>query len=290
MKLIRRAGLAAALLLIAAPPGLSLLIFRSHTYTPPPAGAFERSPFPFASAPFAVTADDGVVIRGFAAAGKGDTVILALHGFGRDLNQMADRWRGLYPGDASFAVMDFRNHGASGPASTTFGYGEARDVAAVAAHLKKSHGRVVAWGLSMGAAAAARAARNGAPLDALILEGMYDTLSNAIALRGEKMGIPRWPLIPMTLWWYERLSGVRLDEMDMAQTLRGLDAPVMLVHSLGDEKVPKEAFETLRAALGPRGEAFLLAEGLHDAIYETNRGVYVEALRGFLARAAPRQG
>ena len=290
MKHIRRAGLLAALLLIAAPPGLSLLIFRSHTYTPPPAGAQARSPIPFASAPFAVTTDDGVVIRGFTAGGGGGTVILALHGFGRDLTQMADRWRGLYPGAASFAVMDFRNHGISGPAPTTFGYDEARDVAAVAAHLKKNHARVVAWGLSMGAAAAARAARQGAPVDALALEGMYDTLSNAIASRGGKMGIPRWPLIPMTLWWYERLSGVRLDDMDMARILRGLDMPVLLVHSLGDEKVPREAFETLRAALGPAGETFLLAGGVHDAIYETNRGAYIEAMRGFLARAAARRG
>lgn len=181
-------------------------------------------------------------------------------------------------------VLDQRNHGLSDPAPTTIGYNEAMDVAAAIRYFRDKYDSVAVWGLSMGAAASVVAAKRGDRPDLLVAEGLYGSLANAVAVRGRDMGVPYFPLIPLALSYYEALSGVDLDEMDMCENIRALSGlPILLVHSAEDSLVPMESFECLKNGLDPKtGRAVLFPEGAHDGIYEANSAEYTSVLTAFV--------
>ncbi len=119
----------------------------------------------------------------------------------------------------------------------------------------------------------------------LILEGVYDDLSNAICLQAKNNYIPKFPFVKIGLVFYEYLSGVDLSQMDMCAGLRKLkDTPILLVHSRKDQEVPMTSFRCLEKALGPKGRTLLFNQGSHETIYEQNSHMYQKRLIKFIQR------
>ena len=98
------------------------------------------------------------------------------------------------------------------------------------------------------------------------------------------MGIPNFPLVPLTLGYYRLISGVDLDAMDMCVNLKAIQhIPTLVVHSKEDEKVPMESYECLKNSINPKiSETLLFINGVHDSIYETNAKQYREKVGRFI--------
>jgi pimeloyl-ACP methyl ester carboxylesterase len=244
-----------------------------------------RNPFPFPAKTISTRTVDNITIRGWHASANNKKIVVIIPGFGLTHKEMAIRWKGIYPGIADIFLVDLRNHGLSDSGITTFGFHEALDVQAAVNRLKPNYEEIILWGMSMGAASAVRTALSGNPVDMLILEGVYDDLSNAICLQAKNNYIPKFPFVKIGLVFYEYLSGVNLAQMDMCAGLRKLkDTPILIVHSRKDQEVPMTSFRCLEKALGPKGQTLLFNQGGHEAIYEQNSQMYQKRLIKFIQR------
>ena len=149
---------------------------------------------------------DNLSIKGlYAASRRSNRLVIIIHGFGLTHKEMIRRGLAFYPDVADVCFIDLRNHGLSEGSSTSFGYHEALDVQAVARHFRSRYDEIIAWGSSMGAAAAVRAVIKGSSIDRLILEGLYDDLSNAIAIQARRYYIPQFPFVLISLLFYPYL-------------------------------------------------------------------------------------
>ncbi|MFC1820561.1 alpha/beta hydrolase [Thermodesulfobacteriota bacterium] len=227
---------------------------------------------------------DNLKIRGwYATSPFGRRLLIIIHGFDLTHKDMINRSLGVYPEVADICLIDLRNHGLSESSSTTFGYREALDVEAVTKYFSAKYDEIIIWGSSMGAAAAVRAARLGASVDMLILEGLYDDLSNAIAIQAKHYFIPRIPFVLIGLFFYQHISGVDLKVMNMCENLKTIDKiPVLLIHSRADQEVPMSSFNSLKESLGNNGKAFILERGGHVSIYEENLIKYRNRVMEFI--------
>jgi pimeloyl-ACP methyl ester carboxylesterase len=266
-------GVIYILILIFGPP--ALLAYRIYNINPE-SGRSEQvhisKAIPFASKKISLITDDGVRIEGQVLRSPlNKKLVIIIHGYGMSHRNMINRANGLFPEIADILFLDLRNHGSSDKSHTTFGYYEALDVKAAIDHYRREYQELILWGLSMGAAASVRVVLLGGQVDMLILEGLYDDLSNAITLQSANYYLPKYPIVSLSLFFYEYISGVNLKQMDMVANLKKIkDIPILLVHSQADEEVPMSSYYRLRDALDEQGQLLLLEKGGHETIYDVN--------------------
>ncbi len=136
--------------------------------------------------PFACFAADGVRLAGWVVAPAAPVGTVALfHGVHAGREQTLGHVRFLAPAGYRCVAIDHRAHGESGGRHTSFGYHEARDVAAVLAEVRRRwpDGPLAVLAVSMGAAAVCYAADAVRGCDAVILEGLYHDIDTAFANR-----------------------------------------------------------------------------------------------------------
>jgi len=168
-------------------------------------------------------------------------------------------------------IFDYRGYGQSeGRPSERGTY---LDAEAAWRHLVQDRGigpdRVVLFGRSLGGAVAAGLAERHTPA-ALILES---TFTSVPALAAEM-----YPFLPVR--W---LARIRYDTLDR---LSRIDAPVLVVHSRGDDLIPfRHGQQLWEAARGPK--EFLEISGSHNDGFWTSGTRYEQGVGGFLDRHGP---
>lgn len=210
------------------------------------------------------------------------------HGLRQDRGQTLDRTAFLVAAGYRCVAFDHRAHGTSGGKQTSFGFHEARDVAAVLDLIQRRwpHDPQAALGISMGAAALCFAANRVRHLQAVILESMYHDIAGAFVRRiGNKF--PPWfkQLSDGVIWVTERRLRLRLDQLAPAEFIGGLaPAPVLLLTGTADQHAPPEDIERLlQRCRGPR-EICLVSNAGHMDICETGGEFYRNSILDFLER------
>lgn len=244
----------------------------------------------------AVTGPGGVGLAGWyvpAASGlppDGPTVVL-VHGWGANKSELLDRAAMLH-GSYNLLLLDLRNHGQSGRASTTQGVREAGDLRAMLDWLETSKGpeRIAVLGVSMGGATALAEAARDDRVDAVIAESTHAGIANAIQARLEKAGYP----LAMPGSWAVLLgalmrTGVDVSSADPLNAIERLDGrPVLLLDAGQDDTLGSAAGVDLQRAGEEAGSAVDLvvceAAG-HGGSPETCPEAYAAAVLGFLERA-----
>jgi pimeloyl-ACP methyl ester carboxylesterase len=191
-------------------------------------------------------------------------------------------------------AFDHRGHGESEGGFTSFGYHEARDVAAVQELVCRrwpGQPRAV-LGLSMGAAAICFAAEQARGYHAIILESLYHDIASAFASRLRTM-YPVWfrPLVPGIICITERRMGVRLEEVVPAALIGKLaPAPVLLVTGTNDDHAGTEVAERLLACCGKPRDLWLVPGAAHCDVFEVGGQRYEERILAFLEHSLGFQG
>ena len=234
--------------------------------------------------------------------------ILLLHGWSGSIAPDLVEYGPFLRRTAGVLGLDFRGHGESDDAATTFGLNEVEDVAGALAWLgERGITRVAFIGTSMGgiAAIAALVVLGDGTLSSADME--LDTPANDIsAPRPRIVAVVADSVAPeVTLAVANRMrlpfrgflaaqmfeaAGRRVGgDIRATEPIRviGLTEPVplLLIHGAADTTVPLAAGERLAAAAGSNAEHFVVPGADHSASHATAPAAYEERVEGFLRRA-----
>lgn len=244
---------------------------------------------------FVVTAQDGIVLRGWkvrAAHPNGDWVLL-LHGRSQNRLSMIRYAEFLLGSGYSVVMMDARAHGESGGTIATYGHVERYDERSILDALTAAEHpqHIFAMGESMGAAVALQSAAIDPRIEAVIAEGAFRNLHEVIfdyaglrvsAFLGKTFFRPAAML---AVHETEHQVGFRLDDVSPEASVAARSFPVLLISGLRDHNVPKRHAEAIfLAASGPK-ELWLVPKARHQKAMETAPEEFQSRVLRFFSRA-----
>jgi alpha-beta hydrolase superfamily lysophospholipase len=248
-------------------------------------------PDPVLGEPIEARGFDGVRLAGLwhpAEPPTGRTVLL-VHGFAEDPSTLHNRVEALVRHGWNVATLDQRGHGRSGGARTSFGGRESDDLRAwldVVAERVGPTFRPAAWGRSMGAAIATRAAADDSRLIALVLEAPYLDLETAIGGWLRRLRVPVTRLFARLIAHRaEGLAGVSLTRPRPLDLAPHVAAPTLIVHGAKDSLVPLADAQRLAAAFPHPAEVIEVAEAGHTNAIDIGGPVLLDRIAGFLDQA-----
>jgi len=235
----------------------------------------------------------GLKLRGIFLPGvKGRAekcAVIFCHGLGGAKTQLIEQAKFVHSLGYDILLFDMRGHGESRGNFTSLGYFEKYDVLAACRYVMEERGarRIVLYGFSMGAVAAALAAAEDEAVVGVVAESPYDTLENIVAHKArEHYHVPKWPLVSLSLWMTEVRRNFDRRDVDLTRALPLLAGrPLLLVASSADKTIPIEITRRLRQYLVKGQEYWEVTGDEHGRIFGGEHGSeYRDRLRSLLAR------
>ena len=212
---------------------------------------------------------DGEELDGwFVPAGEERAVLLFLHGNAGNISHRLESLRIFHELGLSVLIFDYRGYGRSTGRPSE--QGTHQDARAAWRPLVDERGvpaeRVLLFGRSLGGAVATRLAVEHPPRG-LILESTFRSVPDLAA--------ELYRFLPVRM-----LARIAYPVEDM---LPAVHAPVLVIHSRGDEIIPFHHGQALHAAANPPKELLEL-DGGHNPAFLVSEPRYVAGLRAFLDR------
>jgi pimeloyl-ACP methyl ester carboxylesterase len=227
------------------------------------------------------------VVSGWLARGSpGMGAVLLLHGVRSDRTQMLGRARFLRAAGYSVMLIDLPAHGESSGDRITFGAREAIGVAAALEFLRRElpGERLGVIGVSLGAASLVLSRPSPAP-EAVVLESMYPTISDAVSDRLTiRLGRFGAKLAPLLLWQLPLRTGVTEEQLRPIVELPSLGAPVLVAAGTRDRHTTwAETRRIFESAAQPK-ELWAVDGAAHVDLYAHDPVTYKTRILRFLAR------
>lgn len=217
---------------------------------------------------------------------EGKPVVLLFPGYGSSKALLIADAREFHDLGYETWLVDFHGVGGSQGSTTTIGWSEADDVAAVsreAARLRPGTPQVF-FGSSLGAAAILRAEHlHTIQPEALILECPYDRLINTISHRLSAFGIPPFPLAHLLVFWGGAQLGFDPFAMDPVDYARDVRCPALLLEGDRDYRVGQPNARAIAAALGTHATFELFAGLGHTSYLQHAPKQWRKSVQSFLA-------
>lgn len=200
-------------------------------------------------------ASDGVTLAGvWIKREKALGTLVVSHGLG-GCKEKRSVFAEVFP-EFNIFLFDFRAHHQSGGDYISFGYHEAKDVIAAAEWARKAtndqktnSGKqlpLMIAGVSMGGAAALRAAENNDELcEALIIDS---TFSDFVAIAESKFSRFAYPFVSVVKNMANFLSRSNLDDVKPIKSVKKITQPILFMHSKEDTLIPYSETLKLKAA------------------------------------------
>lgn len=210
---------------------------------------------------------DGETLHGwFVPHPSAQATLLFCHGNAGNISHRLDSIQLFHGLGLNVLIFDYRGYGLS--SGTTTEQGTYRDVDAAWNHLVEERGippeSIILFGRSLGAAVIADLAARTRP-GAVILESAFSSVPD--------MAARIYPWLPVR--W---LASYRYDNADK---IRKIQAPVLVIHSRGDDIIPFEQGERL-FSLANEPRQMLELEGGHNDGFHVSRDRYRPAVRDFI--------
>jgi pimeloyl-ACP methyl ester carboxylesterase len=243
-------------------------------------------------------AADGLRLSGWwIAPSSKNGVVLLTHGLFRTRVEMLSRAVSLANAGYGALLYDLRNHGASGKATVSLGFYEAKDVLGGLAYIQqrcgrfKSPSKVVLMGVSMGAVATLRAAAEVNGYAALVLDSPFGSLRQTTADHAWLFfSQPRFLFPPLFIFWFERFTGFDVDRVNSYDSMAHVQpVPLLMIASQGDRRmraeVASQLFEQSPAAV-KKIKVFGKEVG-HGSAARLHPQEYAAVLTSFLDQVLP---
>jgi fermentation-respiration switch protein FrsA (DUF1100 family) len=231
--------------------------------------------------------ESGATIRGWISAGlPGRGAVLLLHGVRSDRRSMVSRAVFLRKLGYSVMLIDLQAHGESGGERITLGHLEAQDVIAARAYLRANlpRERVAAIGVSLGAAAIVLADGK-AQFDAVVLESMYPTITEAVEDRLRlRLGAPGTLLAPLLTLQLQPRLGIDVDQLRPIEHVASLGAPLLLIHGTRDEHTLISEARAIFARAAEPKEFWEITDAAHVDLHRFAGAGYERRVDEFLGR------
>jgi pimeloyl-ACP methyl ester carboxylesterase len=193
---------------------------------------------------------------GNRSSASADGTIVVIHGYA-DAKVGAIAWAPvLHSLGWNLLAIDLRAHGESQGTLSTAGYWERHDMMQVINELRARRagetGRVVIFGVSLGAAVATATAALRDDIAAIILESPFADYRMAISAHGRMRGLPGGFLRDLAISLAEWMSGAKFRAVRPRDLIAHVACPVMLIHAGDDPFIPDEDAADFGAALKAR--------------------------------------
>ncbi|RYM05005.1 alpha/beta hydrolase [Sporolactobacillus sp. THM7-7] len=185
-------------------------------------------------------------------------------------------------------LFDERRHGKTGGKTTSYGYYEKDDLAAIVHWVKNRFAGQILLGIhgvSMGAATLLQYAglvEDGA--DFYIADCPYsDFFRQLHYLLRKDYHLPKWPILPVTQLVLRLRDGYSLRDVSPLAAVRNISHPVLFIHSEKDAYIPAGMTRELYEAKPGSKKLFIPEDGGHACAYAENREGYEKVIDRFLA-------
>lgn len=214
---------------------------------------------------------------------QGRGQVLLYHGYTEPKEQVLGGLAWFRGRGFTVHLVDFRASGGSTGQRTTLGVEEARDVVTtVRWAAARTAGPLVVYGFSMGGAAILGAlGRHDLPVDAAIVDGVYDSLANTLAHRFRTMGLPPSPgreLLMLAGSVELRRNAWRVAPVQDARTVH---RRTLVLVGEQDPRVSVDDATAIARAL-PYGTLATLPRGDHAPAFESDPEAWERAVAPFL--------
>lgn len=200
---------------------------------------------------------DGARLRGWflpaagAEAGGAHPVVVVMHGWASAVEDLLPAAPAILAAGLSMLFVDARGHGRSDTTEFMSMPRFAEDLQATVAWLRQRSGvdpdRIALVGHSVGAGAALLVASRDPSIAAVVSIASMAHPREMIGRSFRRYHVPR-ALVRAALRTIERTIGYRFDDFAPLHTIARIDAPVLVLHGLGDQTVPAADAQQLAAA------------------------------------------
>ncbi len=256
---------------------------RSFGSQVPPDGAYE--PVRFAST-------DGLNLSGWflPATSRGVGIVLC-HGFQTGRREMLSLAMALRSRGFPVLLFDFRAHGESEGRWTSCGLLEILDLEGAVRYMltrpEVMGSRVGVVGFSMGAAVSILTAAEVQEIGAVVADSSFASLREVVA-NGYRViwGLPSFPFASMSLWFAEKLVGVKAEAIRPLAAVASISPrPLLIIHGTADRLVPlRDAYRLYKAAGEPK-EIWAVSGADHVQAREIDLEGYTEKVTDFFRTA-----
>jgi pimeloyl-ACP methyl ester carboxylesterase len=251
---------------------------------------------------------DGIDLKGWYVpadkAAKG--TIVYVHGYNRTRVEMLPE--AVFGHELGYEglLFDLRHQGASGGEESSIGYQERLDVEAAARYAleqEKAPPPVIAWGVSMGAAAALMAAADTAQINGVISDSTFLNYSDMIRhhyylFRGFARKrwwwfppLPAFPIVDEVVYWSAWRGHFSPADFDLEKAVTRIGArPILFVGVEGDQRMPPEIARRLYGDAQSELKDIIIVPGTrHGEGFNSGNKQYEEAVTSYLASIAARE-
>ncbi len=201
---------------------------------------------------------DGLLLKGWfipASGPKGGDArgtIIYCHGHNRTRIEMLPEAVFAHSLGYNALLFDLRHQGQSVGEITTLGYQERLDVLGAARYAleqEKAARPIVAWGVSMGAAAALMAAADSPDIAAVISDSSFLSFSDVIAHHAKLfLNFPKFPIADEIIYWSAWRGHFRPSDFDLEKAVDRINPrPVLFVAVEDDRRMPPSIARALYA-------------------------------------------
>ena len=186
--------------------------------------------------------DDGNTLSGwYMPAEASDKAIIFVHGHGADRHEGMRWFKAVHAAGFNILAFDLRNQGKSAKSFSTMGYFEKRDVIRALDYLQqqKQIESIGIFGTSMGAATSIMAMVDDSRIAAGVFEAGWANLDDLYSeIIEQHMGLPSYPLLPLTTWMLEQRTGMEMAKLNPEDMLADIaPRPVFIIHCSGDNLI-----------------------------------------------------
>ena len=185
---------------------------------------------------------DGHTLSGwYIPAEASDKAVIFIHGHGADRHEGMRWFKAVHQAGFNILAFDLRNQGKSAKSFSTMGYFEKRDVIAALDYLQqqKQIESIGIFGTSMGAATSIMAMVDDSRIAAGVFEAGWANLDDLYSeIIEQHMGLPSYPLLPLTTWMLEQRTGMEMAKLNPEDMLADIaPRPVFIIHCSGDNLI-----------------------------------------------------
>ena len=185
---------------------------------------------------------DGHTLSGwYIPAEASDKAVIFIHGHGADRHEGMRWFKAVHQAGFNILAFDLRNQGKSAKSFSTMGYFEKRDVIRALDYLQqqKQIESIGIFGTSMGAATSIMAMVDDSRIAAGVFEAGWANLDDLYSeIIEQHMGLPSYPLLPLTNWMLEQRTGMEMAKLNPEDMLADIaPRPVFIIHCSGDNLI-----------------------------------------------------